>query len=263
MERGVLYITANDAHLDFARRSAQSVKVNMPDIPTMIISDADSPGEMFDHQLEMDSPSYSFSDKVQNLHRTLFKKTVFLDADTSVTEDFLTLFTLLEDFDIAAAHSFTGQAHPQAPHSFAERNTGVLAYRNIKATDRLFQKWRDLHETDRKAGRAEDQPSFRRALFSSNISYCTLRREYNCHTSYGGFLVGPARIIHGQHQNVEEIASRLNSTTEPRVFTNIGGDVYVIEGNRSTVLSTVLSLERYGIRKTLLRALNKLLGLHR
>lgn len=250
-----MYITADDAHLNLAQKSAQSVKANMPNVPTMLITDADSPGEMFDHHLVMDTPSHSFSDKVLNMHRTLFEKTLFLDSDTYVTEDLSNVFDLLEDFDIAAAHSFTGQAHSKVPHSFAEHNTGVLAFRDTEATDLLFQRWRNLHEAD---GRAEDQPSFRQALFSSDISYCTLRREYNCHTSYGGYLVGPARIIHTKHPNIEEIASRLNSTTEPRVFTNIGGEVDVIEGNRSTTLALFLSLKRYGIKNTLLRALNKL-----
>lgn len=103
-DKGVLYIASGDEFVAEATRSAKSVRREYPNIHITIITDVKDVPEVFDSRMPLEDPDYSNLDKVTNISRTPYNKTVFLDTDTCLLEkEGLTdIFELLEEFEFAA-----------------------------------------------------------------------------------------------------------------------------------------------------------------
>ncbi|MGD1716608.1 hypothetical protein [Dapis sp. BLCC M172] len=63
-----------------------------------------------------------------------------------------------------------------------------------------------------------DQPSFREALYHSNLRVATLIPEYNCRFVMAGYVDREVKILHGRHTNLPAIAKRINSYKKQRIF---------------------------------------------
>ncbi|TKX74499.1 hypothetical protein EXE46_09070 [Halorubrum sp. GN11_10-6_MGM] len=108
------------------------------------------------------------------------------------------------------------------PDGFPELNTGILLFKDTNGTKRLFNRWQDLYLAHREAGIQFDQPSFREALFSEDISHSVLPPEYN--VRFGdvsvGYLGGKAKILHGRRDSgvYSKFASQLNREADNRIW---------------------------------------------
>ena len=97
MEEGLLYISADDAYLDDARESAQSAKAVMPETPIGIITDSDTPGDMFDVVVEMEIESLLNSHAGPRTVTSVFdNRLVFVDQESSTLPQ-LGLYSLAAD----------------------------------------------------------------------------------------------------------------------------------------------------------------------
>jgi len=97
-DKGILYIATGDDFVKEAEISAQSVSKAMPNIPIAIATDA-RPEYKFDHVVNISKPHYGFQDKITQMSRSPFDKTLYLDTDVFVNTDVNEVFELLNEFE--------------------------------------------------------------------------------------------------------------------------------------------------------------------
>jgi len=181
MDRGILYVATGKAYYQEAIISAQSLKKCSPDLPICIVTDQDDDNPLFDTKEKLDDVQHSFRDKVLGMQRSPFKHTLFLDTDTYICKPVDALFQILGRFDIAAAHapkrrSMGLEDLMQAPATFPELNTGVIAYQQTPDVSLFLTEWLRLYdkfvriEKERKQQLKGDQPAFREALYQSRLA---------------------------------------------------------------------------------------------
>jgi hypothetical protein len=170
-----------------------------------------------------------YLDKIANMRRSPFERTIFLDSDTYVTREIVHVFELLDHYDMAAALApgYRGLDDPEVPAAFCEFNTGVLAWRAGERTAAFMEHWQETYAAwqreppfDR-AGESRgkaDQPAFRRCAWEHGMRIVVLPPEYNYRTGEPGTVVGPVRVVHGRHDDYQRVAAGLNETMGPRSF---------------------------------------------
>ncbi len=228
MKTGIVYVATGPRHAAEAMDSAASVKQKMPTMPIAIFTDEDIAERYFERVHRVDDPQHSYIDKILWMPRSPFSRTLFLDTDTYVCKDISEMFRLLDRFDLAAGHASNRISYGSdrledisgIPEAFPEMNTGVILFRRSHAVRRFFERWLDCYKTyvGKDGTPRHDQPAFRWALYRSQLHVATLPPEYNCRFNYPVFLRGPARILHGRHPEIPEIARALNERTDRRVF---------------------------------------------
>ncbi len=231
--RGVIYVAKGEKYIDEACRSAASLKVHLPELPVTLFSDVTLERSCFDSVISISSSPYSIRDKAANLAYSPYEHTLYLDSDTYVADDISELFHLLDVFDLAAAHAPARRAFQvnDVPGSFPEFNAGVILFKKSSKILGFLDQWLELYDRNirkeappgiPKGKIAErypfrDQPSFREALYHSDLRIATLTPEYNCRIGSLGYINGPVKILHGRHPRLSELASQLNQKTHQRV----------------------------------------------
>jgi hypothetical protein len=267
---GIFYIATGDQFVAEAEISAQSVQRSMPDIPIAIATDI-QPDFDFDHVIEIKDPDYSFTDQISNLHRSPFDRTLHLDTDIYMDANSKELFGVLDEFDIAVAHNHNRSAYDLqgVPNSFPEYNTGVIAYKNDEKICEFTRSWSAVYDDLYDGGNPQNQPSFRKALYESDLRIATLPPEYNLMLRYPGHAIGEVKLFHGRllniespgagkYTDVEDAAKKINATTSHRVFTQLGG-ISVYSNNETNPINRIrMSIWRHGFFETLRRGINKM-----
>lgn len=240
--KGVIYIATGGKYVKEALRSAVSLKKHMPTLPITIFSDKKIKSKIFDNIIKIMNPKYTLEEKVWYINKSPYDYTLFLDTDTYICNDISELFELLDRFDIAVAQARSAIAYlkQDIPDSFPELNTGVILFKKSSKVKALFSNWLDLYLKDKKKGienlypkellknnkafqrrRAmkgiHNQPTFREALYKSNLRITTLTPEYNCKGQIG-FVNWKVKIIHSRKKEIESINRIINSTSSPRVY---------------------------------------------
>ena len=218
MSKGLLYITGDDEHYREAVRSAESARRAMPDMDIAIVTDKSEPHDVFDDVIIREL-EYSFVDKVDHIGESPFERTVFVDTDTFFHRRCTELFSILEAFDLAVAHSPARETRAvDVPAPFTEYNTGVIAFQQSAAVLDLFADWQDrYYQLQNERDISGDQASFRKAVYESDVRVCTLPPEYNCRSIFPGYLYDEATIIHGRNQDLPRVASTLNAVEGMRI----------------------------------------------
>jgi hypothetical protein len=231
---GILYVATGPPCLEEATRSAASVRAYMPDVPTAIFTDepqAVSPAH-FNLILPLANATRTSYDKIGGLARTPFERTLFLDSDTLLLAPVYELPPLLDSFELAYCHAptrFGPYDYPGCNEAFPQGNSGVILYRNTERLKALFTVWDKLYQEEsahrHRAGIVGmvDQPSFRQALFSSDLRFTILTPEYNLRTPTPYFAGGRAmvKILHGREPEISKAAAEVNATLLPRIG-NVG-----------------------------------------
>lgn len=221
-----------------AEDSARSFKAQMPDVPCGLIADdaslvaADTP---FDDVLTLTrEPEFSFYDRIPALKDSPYERTLYLDTDTRCIAPCEELFDLLDRFEVAAAHAPWRLAHASftdfadwydttvCPLAFPELNCGVILYQGGARLDALVDAWEARYLAHREASglgrRCTDQPSFREALYESDVNLTILPPEYNVRTPFPYFVGGnsQAKILHGRPPSLDLVAEEINRSSRPR-----------------------------------------------
>jgi hypothetical protein len=228
---GVLYVAiGTEEYRREAIASATSLRLLSPSLSIALATDGDAAPAVFDQIVRIEERD-GFRAKIVALRQSPFDRTIFLDSDTRVVAELSALFELLERFEIAAAHApnRVTLALEEIPAAFPELNTGVIACRRSKGTDALLDRW--LVEFDRLAPSqplSMDQPSFRRALYESDVRLAILTPEFNMRFEMAGYHNDMVRVLHGRtdEKTYGRVAQAMN--------TDIGrpGDWQVISGCR-------------------------------
>ncbi|MEP9351377.1 hypothetical protein [Xanthobacter sp. KR7-225] len=217
--------------------AARQVKAVMPGIDIVGFADAegckvyDGSG-LFTRSFVIENPARSYIDKARIDLPDTYDRALFLDSDAYVIKPLDSVFELLERFDMVVAHEptrFTTDAAFRtlldwgAPRSFPECNTGVIGFRNNAQVRAFFQSWREKHrelhdKTDPPV--KVDQPSFRLALWESDLRFYILPPEFNFRHTLPGFIGGyyNVMVLHGRTKFQEHYSRKLGAYGDlPRV----------------------------------------------
>ncbi len=227
---GIVYSCSGESHAAEALRSARSsIRHNaVPHVLFASVELAPEPGL----QIARFEPSPNpYVDKIANMRRSPFQRTIYLDTDTFVVDEIVHVLALLDRYDIVAAHApgYRGLADPQVPLAFYELNTGVLAWRASERIEAFMRSWQETYSGWLREepfpgagtpGLAADQPAFRRCAWQHDVSLGVLAPEYNLRLGEPATVVDRVRVIHGRprRRSFEQLASELNATQGPRAW---------------------------------------------
>jgi hypothetical protein len=227
MERGIVYIATGEACRQEAIRSAKSVKMHNPSLGIAIFSEMQAVDPVFDFHYLIEHPEFSPLDKVKNLWKTPFHKTVFLDSDTYVLSDLTHIFDILGRIDFAGTHEVArgywyNELQNEVPDAFCELNGGMLVFKALPEVISLLKNWHDAYlkttkwlsnHGSTKWILTNDQASLRYLLWQhQGLKLWVMPTEYNALRNNGTYLWGSAKIVHGRG-NIEAVAERMNRFT--------------------------------------------------
>lgn len=234
---GILYSCSGDFYVAEAIRSARS-SLRHNALPHLLFAAGAEDALAAANGLEglsverFESSGNPYADKIANMRRSPFERTIFLDSDTFVVDEIVHLLRLLDRYDIAVAYApaYRGLADPDVPCAFYEFNTGVVAWRTSDRVAAFMRDWEDTYlawmggeepfpGTCRasRGGRA-DQPAFRHCAWQHGLRLFVLAPEYNFRLGYPVTVVERVRIIHGEHGDFDTLAARINDKPRPRVW---------------------------------------------
>jgi len=225
LRRGFFYVATGKSFYREAVNSAKSLKRHHPDIPIAIYTDQEvTAEELFSFRLGEPPFEYGFGEKIMALQKTPFDRTVFIDTDTFIANPIDDLFVLLDRVDIAVSHDpsreWMHRKEVDIPECFSEPNTGVIAFNSTASVMDLLSNWETLYSLQENQHRyPHDQPTFRRALYFSKVTFSILPPEYNARLIYPIMVARKVKIIHARCDNLNRLHKVLNQESKPRVFT--------------------------------------------
>jgi len=217
---GVIYCASGKKFLREANISARSVKENLEGIKTAIFTDGMYKNlldeNLFDYVIFREKQASPKMGKITCLAESPFEKTLFLDTDTEVLEPVWELFELLDKFDLALTHApFRASTLSIANglESFPECNSGVFTYKKSSAVLNFFNEWSNIYkEYYDKNITKKDQPSLRKALYSSSIRFYIIPPEYNLRTIFPYFAGNmKVKILHGRGKSLLRAKKNINN----------------------------------------------------
>lgn len=207
-EKGVIYVVSGDRqkYVEEVNVSIESLLNKNPELPVCVfVSDLKLSIDERAEKILIKKPTFSFFDKIYAIKNSPFEFTLFLDTDTFVCEEIIDIFEMLNSFDVCLAidpsawksyHSPGYSLKYKVPETFPEFNTGVFAFRANKNVFDLIGMWELLYQENRTS---LDQPTFRIALYKSNVRICPLIPEYNLRINSGPVCVQIApKIFHAR-----------------------------------------------------------------
>jgi hypothetical protein len=227
---GVVYSCSGAAYVQEALLAARS-SIRHNALPHVLFASVDVAPEPGLTVARFEPSANPYVDKIANMRRSPFQRTIYLDTDTFVVDEIVHVLALLDRYDVVAAHApgYRGLADPQVPLAFYELNTGVLAWRASDRLDAFMRDWEEtyaawlLAEPFPGAGKpslAADQPAFRRCAWQHEINLGVLAPEYNLRLGEPATIVDRVRVIHGRprRRSFEQIAAAVNATPGPRTW---------------------------------------------
>jgi hypothetical protein len=232
---GIMYSCFGEKYIAEAARAARS-SLRHNDIPHLIFA----AGEVHDPPAGVPVVSFEpistapFVDRIANMRRSPFERTLYLDTDTFVVDEMVGVFELLDHYDLALAQApaYRGLDDPEVPAAFPEFNCGVVAWRSSESVAAFLRSWEetyrawlvedvlpgldgDTHPTRTEIG---DQPAFRRCAWQHGMRVATLPPEYNLRLGIRTTVVDRVRLLHGRSQKYERLAKQYNSKIVPRTY---------------------------------------------
>ncbi len=227
---GIVYSCSGDSYIAEAVRSARSSLLHNR-LPHLLFASGDvEPVDGLTVQ-HFEPSANPYVDKIANMGRSPFERTLYLDTDTYVVDEVAHVLALLDHYDIAVAYApaYRGLADPQVPKAFYEFNTGVVAWRASERMTAFMRSWQHTYtawlgeEPFTGAGKASrsrraDQPAFRHCAWQHGLRLFVLAPEYNFRLGYPAAAVERVRIIHGGHHDYEALAARINDRQLARTW---------------------------------------------
>ncbi|GCL44095.1 hypothetical protein NIES80_38190 [Dolichospermum planctonicum] len=249
---GFVYVATGEGYVREALVAISSLRQHHPSSKVCLVTDKQpKDSSLFDDVIVVDPENVLFS-PVDKLLATLcpYKKAIFLDTDTFVVDNLEELFRILDCFEIALLpETKRGWDYdmPDVPTPFAEFNTGVIVFRNDERIKMFFDRWRDAYmELKESQGLINDQASFRRVLFNSDIRVAPLPSEYHFLGNTENYIMWKAKIIHARG-NLSVIESQVNKYLGCRVYIPDVGKLQGFQG-KSVWFKRLINFFFRGIR---------------
>lgn len=214
-ENGFLYIVSGEGYAKECLFSIKSLKKYNSE--KICVFSEEKYRKMFEQECDyfFDIKSKLQRPKVEFISQSPFENTVYLDSDTFINSNISDLFQLLSKYDFGGVfcnsrkrenYSKLITKYKNIPYSFSEINTGVMVFNNSQKIQNFFQKWNSYYYKYYSLTNGWDQPSFRVALWESDIKICHLPPEYN---------VRPRSVYEKVKNNKTELGQL---HMEPRIF---------------------------------------------
>jgi hypothetical protein len=279
--RGIIYVATGDNFYQEAEISAKAVKEEM-EVSITLFTDRDRNTNTFDNIEIIPNPTYGFIDKIYGIKHSPYNKTIYLDTDTLVCDEIYELFDILGEFDLAATFDVTrwagnitdnatkpGRYVDEIPRSFPTYSTGLIAFIDNDRTNSLFNNWQEVIKSPDHG----DQPSFRRALYYSDVRINALIPAYNYVAKYPGHAYGKVKVIHhrlididspgaSKSIDIEQFHEKINRNLGHRVSFMDGSDIHVVHHRNpdpGIIRRTYDSIEHSGIEQTLAKGVQMVL----
>ena len=184
-DAGFVFAVSGADYLPLAENAAETIRRHHPDHPIDLFTDQAVEPEIFDRVIPLEAQS--FRPKFEALRRSRFDRTIALDADILCLAPVDDVFTLLDRFDLAAAHEPRRNSETALmvcgeplPAAFPQLNSGVVAIRKSARIEAFFA---DMEQALAESGTERDQPVLRRQLYDSDLRIWVLPPEYNFMTT--------------------------------------------------------------------------------
>lgn len=232
-DKGIVLVGTGERYIGEIQRLIPNIKQYYPDMHIAVYADACLACDL-DLFYPIETPAYGFEDKIRYMSSAPFEKCLFLDTDVYLTSKIDDLFTMLDRFELVAPYAPIDERRLGIPDSFPELNTGVISFRNTARIKAFFRQWERLYASDIAQNdpvcKPPDQPSFREALYRSDLSFAMVSQEYNCMLDYPNFLSGKVHIVHGRRHDKEKMSILVNAYQGNRSYIPNVGLVYENEG---------------------------------
>ena len=218
---GFLLVATGEKHNNEAIEWISRNKDQINGRPATIVSDTPTPmlKELFDAVELHKAPQRGYRDKILPLINLPYKRTIFVDTDTTIIGPLDDMFNILKSVDLVGCHApvrWCEWNSPEVPEGFCEINSGVLGLRRSNKQRSLIKEWLTIYD---EINVNFDQASLRMAIWKATNKYMLqtwiLPAEYNLRTPKP-WLIGrglAVKIIHGRisQDNIEELREYLNS----------------------------------------------------
>jgi len=218
---GFLLIATGEKHNNEAIEWIKTNRKQLNGRPATIVSDTpnDILSELFDDVKLHKEPKRSYRDKIMPLINLPYKRTIFVDTDTTLIEPVDDIFYILKSVDLVGCHApvrWCEWNSPEVPEGFCEINSGVLGLRSSNTQRYLIREWLTAYD---ELDVNFDQASLRIAIWNATKKFklqtWVLPAEYNLRTPKP-WLIGrglAVKIIHGRisQEKIEELKEYLNS----------------------------------------------------
>ena len=180
-QRGVIYVAIGEKYLKEISNSLESLRRYMPDLSVTIFTDQvgyEEKNTKFVYIKENKPPKII---RIECLNRSDYEITMYLDADTLIQNDFLEVFDLLKEADLAVSngHKKVLTKYPNIDQDILLMNCGVLLYKNTDAVREFFNSWLENYKTYLDL-ETKDEPSFYFTLLKERIDFivCLYDRHF-------------------------------------------------------------------------------------
>ena len=213
MTRGIVYFVVGRHYLKHATNSLESLRRFHPNMQATLFCNDGAKPMPFNAVTRYKSINNQYPhnelhlDRIKCLCRAPYDVNLHLDADTYVDDSLDDMFRLMDRFDLVVHHGMArrGAYLEDVPLAFPTHNSGMILWRWTPETRALLEDWRVRQEQwiiDRPKelvghGAHACQPSWRRALYYSDVRFATVGENYLTQANHGGYMRGRAIILHG------------------------------------------------------------------
>lgn len=187
MTNGFIYIASNNVgglkhdYIKEAIYSATSLKKKCPNANITLFTDKPVNNKIFD---QVNIVKMELRCKQKYLLESPYEKTVYIDSDTYINYNIEDMFIMLDKFELLCCNDFARKRNLQLPeymkipYAFSELNGGIIGYKKCDNFKKMVKLWNHYYYKYRNV-MPWDQPSFRIAVWESNINLYVLPIEYN------------------------------------------------------------------------------------
>jgi hypothetical protein len=189
MSNGYIYVASNNVggvkgtnYIQEAIYSANSLRKYDPKANITLYTDKPIKNDVFTN---IQIVKMSLRCKQKFLKNSPYEKTILIDTDTYINHSISDLFDLLDRYELLGVQDYARKRnfpnipeYMNIPYGFSEINSGLLAFKKCENFTKMIDLWNFYYDKYKKV-MPWDQPSFRIALWESDIKLYVLPIEYN------------------------------------------------------------------------------------
>lgn len=232
MNEGILYLACGFTYYEQALYSVKSLRRHMPDINVTLACDYDYASNdprsivngrpCFDQFIHIDHDSERpYRSKSRIMSRSPYEKTIYLDCDTVVLDNFSEIFKCLDIFDCGASlNVHRGPVYKYGDiQCLATFNSSTFAYRKSDVMGRVFADFQEQFDAAASENpRVGDQEILSYCIIRNGAKFWVLPEEYNFHLMHMGRAFRGIKIATSHEQSAKDAAAALNSSLAERVW---------------------------------------------
>lgn len=232
MSCGILYLACGYEYYKKALYSVKSLRLHMPDVHVTLVCDqnytlndpaaSDKGRPYFDNFIDTEhDPVARYRSKVRAFNKTPYDKTIFLDADTIVLDNFSEIYRCLDIFDCGASLNIhRGEIYKlwDIP-CLSMFSSSTFAYRKNNIMEGVFSELEIEYDAALKTHpQIGDQEVLSYCIIKNEAKYWVMSEEYNFHLMHIGRAWKKIKIATSHEEFIKNISHNLNFSNSERVW---------------------------------------------